>query len=65
MRRRPGRRETTQATGGHPRLDTAMLRTVGGKGRDGFAMALVRQPQTAPMAADPTSLTYLASTPVL
>ena len=28
--------------GEHPRLDTAALQTVGGKGWDGFAMALLR-----------------------
>jgi predicted O-methyltransferase YrrM len=35
-------RGTLQAMGEHPRLDTAVLQTVGGKGWDGFAMALVR-----------------------
>ena len=35
-------RGTLQLMGEHPRLDTAVLQTVGGKGWDGFAMALVR-----------------------
>jgi predicted O-methyltransferase YrrM len=35
-------RGTLQAMGEHSRLDTAVLQTVGGKGWDGFAMALVR-----------------------
>ena len=35
-------RGTLQMMGEHPRLDTAVLQTVGGKGWDGFAMALVR-----------------------
>lgn len=35
-------RGTLQALGEHPRLDAAALQTVGGKGWDGFAMAVVR-----------------------
>jgi predicted O-methyltransferase YrrM len=35
-------RGTLQAMGEHPRLDTAVLQTVGAKGWDGFAMALLR-----------------------
>jgi predicted O-methyltransferase YrrM len=35
-------RGTLQLMGEHPRLDTAVLQTVGGKGWDGFAMAVVR-----------------------
>jgi hypothetical protein len=31
--------------GGHPRLDTAAIQTVGTKGWDGFAVALVRDEQ--------------------
>ncbi|WP_231639726.1 O-methyltransferase [Mycobacterium sp. Marseille-P9652] len=35
-------RETLQAMGEHPRLDTAVIQTVGAKRWDGFALALVR-----------------------
>ncbi|BBZ01323.1 O-methyltransferase [Mycolicibacterium chitae] len=35
-------RETLEEIGRHPRLDAAALQTVGGKGWDGFAIALVR-----------------------
>lgn len=35
-------RGTLQLMGEHPRLDTAVLQTVGGKGWDGFALAVVR-----------------------
>jgi predicted O-methyltransferase YrrM len=35
-------RETLQAMGEHPRLDTAVLQTVGAKQWDGFALAVVR-----------------------
>lgn len=35
-------RQTLQAMGEHPRLDTAVLQTVGAKHWDGFALALVR-----------------------
>lgn len=35
-------RQTLQAMGEHPRLDTAVLQTVGAKRWDGFAFALVR-----------------------
>jgi predicted O-methyltransferase YrrM len=35
-------RRTLQAMGAHPRLDTAVLQTVGVKGWDGFAIASVR-----------------------
>ncbi|BBZ46328.1 O-methyltransferase [Mycobacterium parmense] len=35
-------RETLEAMGRHPRLDTAVLQTVGAKRWDGFALALVR-----------------------
>ncbi|WP_371328076.1 O-methyltransferase, partial [Mycobacterium sp. 1423905.2] len=35
-------RHTLQLMGEHPRLDTAALQTVGAKGWDGFALALVR-----------------------
>ncbi len=35
-------RQTLQAMGEHPRLDTAVLQTVGAKHWDGFAIALVR-----------------------
>lgn len=35
-------RGTLRAMGEHPRLDAAVLQTVGSKGWDGFAMALVR-----------------------
>lgn len=35
-------RQTLQALGEHPRLDTAVIQTVGAKGWDGFAMALVK-----------------------
>ena len=35
-------RQTLQDMGGHPRLDTAVLQTVGAKRWDGFALALVR-----------------------
>src|SRR5947209_894934 len=35
-------RETLQLMGKHPRLDTAVLQTVGAKHWDGFALALVR-----------------------
>jgi predicted O-methyltransferase YrrM len=31
--------------GSHPRLDTAAIQTVGTKGWDGFAVAVVRDPQ--------------------
>ncbi len=34
-------RQTLQEMGNHPRLDTAVLQTVGAKGWDGFALALV------------------------
>lgn len=37
-----GTRGTLQLMGEHPRLDTAVLQTVGGKGWDGFAIAVVR-----------------------
>jgi predicted O-methyltransferase YrrM len=35
-------RRTLQVMGEHPRLDTAVIQTVGVKGWDGFALALVR-----------------------
>jgi predicted O-methyltransferase YrrM len=35
-------RQTLQAMGEHPRLDTAVIQTVGAKHWDGFAIALVR-----------------------
>lgn len=35
-------RQTLQAMGEHPRLDTAVIQTVGAKHWDGFALALVR-----------------------
>lgn len=35
-------RQTLQAMGEHPRLDTAVIQTVGAKQWDGFALALVR-----------------------
>lgn len=35
-------RQTLQLMGEHPRLDTAVIQTVGVKGWDGFALALVR-----------------------
>src|ERR1700733_6244423 len=35
-------RQTLQAMGEHPRLDTAVIQTVGAKHWDGFAMALVK-----------------------
>jgi predicted O-methyltransferase YrrM len=35
-------RQTLQVMGEHPRLDTAVIQTVGVKGWDGFALALVR-----------------------
>ncbi len=35
-------RETLEEIGRHPRLDAAAMQTVGGKGWDGFAIALVR-----------------------
>jgi predicted O-methyltransferase YrrM len=35
-------RQTLQAMGEHPRLDTAVIQTVGMKGWDGFALASVR-----------------------
>ncbi|OBG99743.1 MULTISPECIES: O-methyltransferase [unclassified Mycobacterium] len=35
-------RQTLQAMGEHPRLDTAVIQTVGAKHWDGFAVALVR-----------------------
>jgi predicted O-methyltransferase YrrM len=35
-------RQTLEAMGEHPRLDTAVLQTVGAKRWDGFALALVR-----------------------
>ncbi|OBA83929.1 methyltransferase [Mycobacterium sp. 1164966.3] len=35
-------RQTLQVMGEHPRLDTAVLQTVGAKGWDGFAIAAVR-----------------------
>lgn len=35
-------RETLQAMGEHPRLDTAVIQTVGAKHWDGFALALVQ-----------------------
>ena len=35
-------KETLQIMGAHPRLDTAALQTVGSKGWDGFAIAVVR-----------------------
>jgi predicted O-methyltransferase YrrM len=35
-------RRTLQLMGEHPRLDTAAIQTVGAKGWDGFALALVR-----------------------
>jgi predicted O-methyltransferase YrrM len=35
-------RQTVQVMGEHPRLDTAVLQTVGVKGWDGFALALVK-----------------------
>jgi predicted O-methyltransferase YrrM len=35
-------RQTLQAMGGNPRLDTAVIQTVGAKHWDGFALALVR-----------------------
>lgn len=34
--------KTLQLMGAHPRLDAAALQTVGSKGWDGFAMAVVR-----------------------
>ena len=36
-------RKTLQVMGEHPRLDTAVIQTVGVKGWDGFALASVRQ----------------------
>jgi len=35
-------RQTLQVMGEHPRLDTAVIQTVGAKHWDGFAIALVR-----------------------
>jgi predicted O-methyltransferase YrrM len=35
-------RETLQAMGEHPRLDTAVIQTIGAKHWDGFALAVVR-----------------------
>ncbi|OBF60014.1 methyltransferase [Mycobacterium sp. 852002-50816_SCH5313054-b] len=35
-------RQTLQAMGAHPRLDTAVIQTVGAKQWDGFALAVVR-----------------------
>ena len=35
-------RQTLQMMGEHPRLDTAVIQTVGAKHWDGFAFALVR-----------------------
>ena len=35
-------RQTLQVMGKHPRLDTAVIQTVGAKGWDGFALATVR-----------------------
>lgn len=35
-------RQTLQAMGEHPRLDTAVIQTVGSKQWDGFALALVQ-----------------------
>ena len=35
-------RQTLQVMGEHPRLDTAVIQTVGAKHWDGFALALVR-----------------------
>jgi predicted O-methyltransferase YrrM len=35
-------RQTLQVMGEHPRLDTAVIQTVGVKGWDGFAIASVR-----------------------
>ncbi|WP_210480304.1 O-methyltransferase [Naasia sp. SYSU D00948] len=37
-----GSREALQVLGGHPRLDATALQTVGSKGWDGFAVAVVR-----------------------
>ncbi|MDR3657580.1 MAG: O-methyltransferase, partial [Mycobacterium sp.] len=34
--------QTLQEMGNHPRLDTAVIQTVGAKRWDGFALALVR-----------------------
>jgi predicted O-methyltransferase YrrM len=34
-------RQTLHAMGEHPRLDTAVIQTVGAKGWDGFALATV------------------------
>ncbi|MDT0551332.1 methyltransferase, partial [Streptomyces sp. DSM 41529] len=35
-------RDMLEMMGSHPRLDTAAIQTVGTKGWDGFAVALVR-----------------------